>query len=308
MVAACRNDAAEGGILAKRPSIDGILVAQVTDLHIGFDRENPHELNVRRLNSVIDLLNEMRPRPSLLLVTGDLVEWPDDIDAYRHMVALVGRWQGPVVWAIGNHDSREGFRTVLPHVPTDDNGFIQYEQEHGGVRWIVLDTLDPGRHGGMICDKRAAWLKKRLRERKDVPTVIILHHPPVDTGIDWMSALSCEAWVQRLEAVIRPARQVVGLVAGHVHRPIATSFAGKPLMVCSSTAPSLALDLEDIDPAHPDGRPLILGEAPAYALHYWNGERLLTHFDVAGPRHVLASYDSNVQPMIRDFIRERGTG
>ena len=76
----------------------------------------------------------------------------------------------------------------------------------------------------------------------------------------------------------------------------------------SSTAPWIALNLEDIDPKRPDGRPLILADAPAYALHYWNGERLLTHFDVAGPRHVLASYDSNVQPMIRDFLRERGTG
>ena len=176
------------------------------------------------------------------------------------------------------------------------------------VRWIVLDTLDPGRHGGMICEQRAAWLKKRLRERKDVPTIIILHHPPVDTGIDWMSALSCEAWVQRLEAVIRPAKQVVGMIAGHVHRPIATSFAGKPLSICPSTAPWVALDLDDIDPLRPDGRPLILADPPAFALHYWNGERLLSHFDVAGPRNVLASYDSNAMPMIRDFLQERGTG
>jgi len=283
-------------------------VAQVTDLHIGFDRDNPHELNVRRLNQVIDHLNEMRQKPSLLLVTGDLVEWPDDADAYRHMVSLIARWEGPVLWAVGNHDGREAFRAVLPQVPADENGFIQYEMDHGGVRWVVLDTLDQGRHGGMVCERRAAWLEQRLSERKDDPTVIVLHHPPVDTGIDWMSALDCEIWVQRLESVIRPATQVVAMIAGHVHRPIATSFAGKPLVVCSSTAPWLALDLEDIDPAHPDGRPLIVAEPPAYAIHYWNGERLLTHFDVAEPRNVLASYNSNVQPMIRDFLRERGTG
>ena len=53
---------------AKRPSIDGVLVAQITDLHIGFDRDNLHELNVRRLNLVIDQLNAMSPKPSLLLV------------------------------------------------------------------------------------------------------------------------------------------------------------------------------------------------------------------------------------------------
>lgn len=294
--------------MAKHASIDGILVAQVTDLHIGFDRGNPHELNVRRLNMVIDHLNEMRPKPSLLLATGDLVEWSDDIDAYRHMVALVARWEGPVIWALGNHDQREAFRSALPDVLTDENGFIQYEIDHGGVRWIVLDTLDAGRHGGMICEKRATWLKKRLRERKDVPTIIILHHPPVDTGIDWMSALSSEEWVQRLDAVVRPAKQVIGMIAGHVHRPIATSFAGKPLTICCSTAPWLALDLQNIDPANPDGRTLIVADPPAFALHYWNGERLLTHFDVAGPRNILATYDSNAQPMIRDFLRERGTG
>ncbi|QDP20581.1 phosphodiesterase [Sphingomonas xanthus] len=285
-----------------------MLVAQVTDLHIGFDRDNPHELNVRRLNMVIDQLNAMRPKPSMLLVTGDLVENGDDLDAYRHMRSLVARWEGPILWAIGNHDSREAFLEVTPGMPTDEHGFVQYEADHGGVRWIILDTLDPGRHGGMLCDERANWLDLRLQERTDVPTVIVLHHPPVDTGIDWMSALSCEEWVQRLEAVVKPATQVVGMIAGHVHRPIATSFAGKPLAICSSTAPWVALQLEDIDPRRPDGRPLILGDAPAYALHYWNGERLLTHFDVAGPRHVMASYDDNLQPMIRDFIAERGTG
>ena len=285
-----------------------MLVAQITDVHIGFDRDNPHELNVRRLNQVIDQLNAMQPKPSLLLVTGDLVEHGDDADAYRHMHALIGRWEGPLVWAIGNHDTRAAFTAALPTVPTDANGFVQYEVDHGGLRWIVLDTLDEGRHGGMICEDRAAWLGARLAERIDTPTVLILHHPPVDTGIDWMRALSCEEWVQRLEAVVRPASQIVGMVSGHVHRPIATSFAGKPLTVCVSTAPMLALDLEDIDPAHPDGRPLILAESPGYALHYWNGERLLTHFDTTGPHVVMAHYDSNLQAMIRDFLKERGTG
>ncbi len=288
--------------------IDCTLVAQVTDLHIGFDRGNPHELNVRRLNLVIDQLNAMRPKPSLLLVTGDLVENGDDRDAYRHMKALIGRWDGRVAWAIGNHDDRTIFRELFPDVETDPDGFIQYELDHCGLRWIILDTLDAGRHGGMICARRAGWLKARLAERTKVRTVIVLHHPPVDTGIDWMSALSCEAWVKRLDRVIKPARQVVGMIAGHVHRPIATSFAGRPLAVCASTAPVLALDLEDIDPKHPDGRPLILGDPPSFALHYWNGERLLTHFEIAGPRHVLASYDNNLQPMIRDMLRERGTG
>lgn len=285
-----------------------MLIAQITDLHIGFDRGNPHELNVRRLNMVIDELNERKPRPDLLLVTGDLVENGDDADAFQHMHALVGRWQGPLLWAIGNHDDRANFIDELPQVPTDPNGFIQYESEHGGLRWIVIDTLDPGRHGGMFCELRAGWLADRLREKADQPTVIVLHHPPVDTGIEWMSALPCEQWVQRLEAIIRPASQIVGMIAGHVHRPIATSFAGKPLMIAPSTAPEVALDLDPVDPLFPDGRALIIADAPGYALHIWDGQQLLTHFEIAGPRNVLASYNSNLQPMMKAFLEERGTG
>ena len=285
-----------------------MLIAQITDLHIGFDRNNPHELNVRRLNMVIDELNERVPRPDLLLVTGDLVENGDDSRAYRHMETLVKRWQGPLLWAVGNHDDRSNFLAVLPEVATDEHGFIQYEAEIGGLRFVVVDTLDPGRHGGMVCEKRGKWLRARLREKKDVPTVVILHHPPVDTGIAWMSALPCEQWVQRLEAILRPARQVVALISGHVHRPIATSFAGKRLAVAASTAPQVALDLDDVDPQHPDGRALIIADAPAYALHYWDGQALLTHFEIAGPRNVIASYNSNIQPMMSAFLRERGTG
>lgn len=285
-----------------------MLIAQITDLHIGFDRDNPHELNIRRLNMVIDHINAMAPRPDLLIVSGDLVENGDDKRAYRHMEALVKRWQGPLLWAVGNHDSRDGLRDVLPEVPLDENGFIQFEAEHGGLRFVVVDTLDPGRHGGMVCEARAKWLRTRLREKKDMPTIVVMHHPPVDTGIAWMSALPCEEWVQRVEKAIRPAKQVVAILAGHVHRPIATGFAGKRLVVAASTAPLVALDLDDVDPLHPDGRALIIGDAPAFALHYWDGATLLSHFETAGPRNVIASYNSNLQPMMKAFLEERGTG
>src|SRR4029453_2511690 len=248
-----------------------MLIAQITDLHIGFDRGNSHELNVRRLNLVIDELNERSPRPELLIISGDLVENYDDVDAYQHAHALVGRWQGPKIWMVGNHDGRDNFKAELPDVPTDPNGFVQYEVEHSGLRWIILDTLDEGRHGGMICDKRAWWLAERLEEKQDIPPVIILHHPPVDTGIEWMSALPDEQWVRRLEAIVRPARQVICLIAGHGHPPIPPSFAGKPLIVAPSTAPQVALDLDAVDPQHPDGRGLIIAHAPGSALHCWAG-------------------------------------
>jgi 3',5'-cyclic AMP phosphodiesterase CpdA len=210
--------------------------------------------------------------------------------------------------AVGNHDGRANFAAEFPGVERDPNGFFQYEAEFGSLRILVLDTLEEGRHGGAFCELRAAWLVERLAEKREQPTIIVLHHPPLDTGIPWMSALTHEGWVERLRVVLEPATQVKALLCGHVHRPIAATFAGKPLVVAPSTAPQVALDLEHVDPAHPDGRALIIGDAPGFALHDWDGERLLTHFEIAGPRNVLASYDSNLQPMMRAFLKERGTG
>lgn len=285
-----------------------MLIAQITDLHIGFDRDNPHEVNVRRVNLVIDQINELRPRPDLLIVSGDMVENGDDADAYAHARALIGRWEGPTLFAVGNHDDRANFRAVLPDVPVDADGFIQFSEYHGGLRLTVIDTVEQGRHGGSFCEARAEWLRAELATDSATPTVIVLHHPPIDTGIPWMSADPREGWVQRLKAVVEPANQVVALLSGHVHRPISAQFAGKPLIICPSTAPWVALDLDDVDPLHPDGRALIIADPPAFALHDWDGERLLTHFEMAGPRNVIATYDSNLQPMMKAFLEERGTG
>ncbi|URD60905.1 phosphodiesterase [Sphingomonas sp. KRR8] len=285
-----------------------MLIAQVTDIHLGFDRGNVYELNVRRLNLVIDQLNALQPRPDLLIVSGDLVEHGDDTHAYDHVHALLGRWEGPMLLGVGNHDGRAAFAAEFPMVERMGDGFVQYVSEQNGLRIIMLDTLDEGRHGGTFCEARAEWLAERLAEAPDMPTLLVLHHPPLDTGIPWMSALPHEGWVERLRAVVEPANQIVGMICGHVHRPIAATFAGKHLVVAPSTAPQVALDMDDVDPKHPDGRALIIADPPAFALHDWDGERLLTHFEIAGPRNVLASYNSNLQPMMREFLKERGTG
>src|SRR3546814_16483896 len=64
----------------------------------------------------------------------------------------------------------------------------------GPLRFIILDTLEEGRHGGAFCDVRARWLADRVAEALDRPTVIVLHHPPIDTGIEWMTTGLNEPW------------------------------------------------------------------------------------------------------------------
>jgi len=169
----------------------------------------------------------------------------------------------------------------------------------------VLDKLEMGRHGGGFCETRAAWLRQRLAEQPDRPTLVVLHHPPIEAGLSWMGENPDAAWIGRLRSLIEGQRQVVAMIAGHLHRAVVTQWAGTTLVVCPSTSPQVALDLGEIDPDRPDGRPMIVVDPPGYAIHCWNGESLVTHFDTADEHLVLARYEEALQPLVQMLLAEK---
>ncbi|WP_342743668.1 phosphodiesterase [Novosphingobium mathurense] len=280
-----------------------VLIAQITDIHLGFEPGNPSELNRQRLDMVLARLMSGPNRPDLLLVTGDLTD-KGDSESYARLEEALASCPFPVYLCVGNHDLRDAFRAQFPNVPVA-SGFIQYAIEFDALRILVLDTLEEGRHGGAFCETRAAWLRATLAERPDVPTVIAMHHPPTEMGIDWMDTVSQEPWVARFGRTVWCADQVKAIVCGHVHRPIMTLWQGRQLTVCASSSPEVALDFRPIDPDATDGRAMIVAEAPGLAFHRWDGERLITHFDVGGQRQILATYDAKMQALVRHLLEER---
>lgn len=229
-----------------------MLIAQVTDIHLGFEPDSPDEFNRQRLDRVLAELAAMDPRPDLLLATGDLID-RGDRESYERLRDAFSNLPFPVHYALGNHDERETFSAVFPEAAFTD-GFLQYIVDAGPLRIIVLDTLEEGRHGGAFCDVRARWLKARLDEAPDTRTLIVQHHPPVEVGIAWMNTDPAEPWVERLGQCLRGRTNVVGVVCGHIHRAITTAWEGTVVATCPSTAPQVALDLRPIDPDVPDQR------------------------------------------------------
>jgi len=280
-----------------------MLVAQITDIHLGFEPDSPQEFNRQRLDAALAALSALDPLPDLLLATGDLVD-RGDVASYRRLREALSALPFPIHYALGNHDVRSNFAEVFPEFALTD-GFLQYVIETGPLRLIVIDTLEEGRHGGGFCDTRAAWLTARLDEAPERRTLIVQHHPPVEVGIAWMNTDPAEPWVHRLAACLRGRENVIGLVCGHIHRAITTRWEDVIVATCPSTAPQVALELQPIDPEHADGRPLIVADPPAYALHWWNGRELISHYDTAEEHQVLASYDEGLKGMIANMIAER---
>jgi 3',5'-cyclic-AMP phosphodiesterase len=280
-----------------------VLIAQITDTHIGFDRGNPDEHNLQRLKAVLRRLAEGPNRPDLLLVTGDLTEHGDP-ESYAVLAEALKACPFPVQVMVGNHDEREALLAAFPGTP-GEGGFVQFPLEFDGLRLLVLDTLAPGRHGGAFCAARAAWLEAQLAAKPDVPTVIAMHHPPFASGIAWLDSDEREDWIDRFSKAVAGHGQVKAIIAGHLHRTIHTLWNGVALTVCSSSAPTVALDLTPIDIDRPDGRALIVGEPPSFALHCWTGTRLISHVEAVGPVDTLARFDENLQRIVRLIDSER---
>ena len=251
-----------------------MLIAQFSDMHIkpagrlAYGRVD----TMAFLDQAIDHLAALPQRPDLLLLTGDLVDAgaPAEYARLRERLRRV-----PTPWLLipGNHDDREQMRAAFPEHPwVARQGFWQFvaEEPRWPLRIIGLDTVVTGESGGLMCDERLAWLRARLDEAPRAPTLLAMHHPPFVTGIGHMDEIGLagrEAFADLLAA--QPQVQLV--VCGHLHRNIRTTVGGRAAMTAPSTAHAVALDLA------PDAASMFTLEPPGYLLHWWDGERIVTH-------------------------------
>lgn len=278
-----------------------LLIAHISDVHVSGRAPDLSDAHLARLVQLVDHLCAMDRLPDALLVAGDLADHGSE-EAYRLVEEQLRRCPFPAYVAVGNHDDRAAARAVFGGA---DGEFMQYAVDVGELRVIVIDTLEEGRHGGGFCEKRAAWLRDALSDAGDRPVIILMHHMPIDTGLDWMTTSMSEPWVARLDAALGVSEHVVALLAGHIHRPMAASHNGIPVFTCPAVNARLVLDLAELSPERPDGRPLVVDSAPGYALHLWRGGTLTTHFDFLDEQHVVFSFEEKAQPFMRSLFDER---
>ena len=280
-----------------------MLIGQLTDIHIGFDRKADPELNLLRLRQALGRIAAAPQRPDLMLLTGDLTEF-GDAESFATLRATLAPLGVPC-WPIpGNHDQRDTLIAAFPAAGMHD-GFVQYAIEAEGLCILMLDTFEPGRHGGAFCGARARWLSEQLAARPTTPTLIAMHHPPFASGIAWMDPDLDEAWLDRFAGAIAGHAQIVGITTGHVHRAATTRWRGHTVTICPSTAAAVALDFAPMDPARPDDRVIITDEPPGFALHHWDGTQLTSHLLITSEANPLARWNEGTRAMIAGMFTEK---
>ncbi len=250
-----------------------MLIAQLSDLHI----KPPGRLAYNRVDTAAALraavadVAARRPAPDVVLLTGDLVD-AGRAEEYAELRRMLSPLGCPVYLIPGNHDDRDALRAgFADHAYLPRDGFIQYAIEDHAVRLIGLDTTEPGEAGGRLCADRLAWLADQLARAPERPTVVFLHHPPFTTGIAHMDKIGL-ADPAPFAALIRRHPQVERVLAGHLHRPIQTRWAGTLASTCPAPCHQVVLDLA------PDGPSAFVLEPPGYQLHlYEPGLGLVSH-------------------------------
>lgn len=249
-----------------------MIIAQISDLHVKL----PGRLAYGRVDTAAMLgacvthLAALAPRPDLVLITGDLVDF-GTAEEYAHLAGILAPLDVEILAVPGNHDAREPFRAAFAgggYLPA--TGFLNFAVDRGPLRIVGLDTLDEGRGGGLLCAERLDWLAATLSARPETPTLIALHHPPFATGIAHMDAIGLTGAAAFAE-IVAEHPQIEAIVCGHLHRTISATVGGRRALTAPSPAHQVALDLTA------DGPSAFRMEPPGYLLHAFVEGRLVSH-------------------------------
>ena len=230
-------------------------VLQLTDTHL-YSNPGGNLLGMNTLDSFECVIRHFREHHwplDLLLATGDLVH-DSSPEGYARMGRILSGFGVPAFCLPGNHDTPEVMRRHL----RAERVFTDCVRDHGGWRFVMLDSVIPGEEGGRLEQDQLDCLEDALRA-SERPTLVCMHHQPVAVGSSWIDTMAIENPAPLFEVIDRHA-QVRGVLWGHVHQTFEGRRGQIRLMASPSTCVQFAPGMDDfqVDEEPPGFRLLAL--------------------------------------------------
>ncbi|MBT6341515.1 MAG: phosphodiesterase [Desulfobacula sp.] len=251
-----------------------MLIAHISDSHIAGFGEKAYGVapTAENLSLCVNHINRLRPQPDCVLVTGDIT-FDGLMEEVQRTSAILKKLNYPFYVVPGNHDDRATLFSEFSknHCPANNENFINYVIEDYEIRLIGMDSTIPDAPGGEICTQQAQWLETRLADQPEQPTIIFMHHPPVNCGVLETDEDGFKG-TKRLGDIIAKYANIERILCGHIHLEAHIKWCETIV----STAPSMGLQLNlDLTLKKPSQ---FYVDSPGYQLHFYHQEKhLISH-------------------------------
>ncbi len=236
----------------------------ISDLHIVPERELSHAVDTgERLAHAVSHINRLHPDAEFCIAAGDLTD-RGEIAAYRRLKQSVSGLNPPLYLTLGNHDDRRNYLQVFDDAIVADTGFADICIDRSGHRILVLDSLDSGRHPGLVAAPQLEWLAARLGEARDRPAIVVMHHNICDLQVctDAIRLHENRSFADVLEG--HP--DIRHVISGHVHLSSSGVYRGIPFTTFAGSHYNIDPRQDDTDRRAPRR------EGPGQCAVVWSDE------------------------------------
>jgi 3',5'-cyclic-AMP phosphodiesterase len=229
------------------PMTDDFTFVQISDTHIGFNKEaNPDP--VATMRESVDHIIKLPKQPSLVLHTGDVshLSKPAEFDAAEQVMKSM---KYETRYIPGEHDViGDDGKEFFARFSSNENTGGWYSFDQGGVHFIGLVnvlTFDK-QQAGSFGDEQLEWMEKDLKGRSaSTPIVVFTHVPmwPIYPSWGWTTADAPQAisYLKRFGSVTvlnGHIHQIVQKVEGNISFQTAMSTAFPQPMAGQGPAPA----------------------------------------------------------------------
>jgi 3',5'-cyclic AMP phosphodiesterase CpdA len=171
---ASRADAAE--------TEKGFSFVQISDSHIGFNREGVNTDVAGTLKEAISRINALPERPDFILHTGDLTHLAaaDEFDTLDQLLKSAKTQQ--IFFVPGEHDvTGDGGKLYLERFGKNTIGKGWHSFDHHGVHFVgLVNVVDIQQNGlGALGAEQLAWLEADLKDRPSETPIVVFAHIPL---------------------------------------------------------------------------------------------------------------------------------
>lgn len=251
-------------LLAPVEKTGDLLIAQVTDMHIGISDAPYRNIPVRQ--QFLDVLQVLAQRPiDLLVISGDLAAVAGEPEAYAWLKQSLATFPHPYVVMVGNHDHLERLNQAF-ELPVEDvkNGMLYFSRTLKGRHLFFLDSSSY-----RLPLAQMDWLRAQLA-RVTEEVLLFIHHPPLLCECRFMDERYALQNISEVWPTLVHLPQVKHIFCGHYHTEKTVTKEGKTVYLTPST-------IFQIDTQSPYF--VMASTQPGWRIIEWKGTQVHTYVE-----------------------------